>query len=83
MQRMDVDGQPIELKGSVYVKYSTGGVMTFTQMRKTGMGLDALWKPGDAIVESYDGDFQGLYVQMELSDGVFRQFGVLPLDLFE
>jgi len=80
---MDVDGQPIEIKGSVYIKYSTGGVMTFSQMRKTGMGLDALWKPGDAIVEMYDGDFEGVYVQMELSDGDFRQFGVLPLDLFD
>ena len=82
MHRMDVDGQPIEIKGAVYIKYSTGGAMTFKQMRKTGLGLDALWKPGDAIIETYDGDFQGVYVSMDLSDGDFRQFGVLPLDLF-
>jgi len=74
---------PIQLDGSIYIKYSTGGVMTFEQMRKSGMGFDALWKPGDALLELYDGDFRGVYFQVELKDGVFRQFGVLPLDLFQ
>lgn len=81
---MDVDGIPIppEDLGSVYVKYNTGGCMTFTQMRETGMGFDALWRPGDAVLETYDGDFRGIYLNVELEDGEFRQFGVLPTDLF-
>lgn len=81
---MDVDGKPIapEDLGSVYVKYNTGGCMTFTEMRRTGRGFDALWKPGDAVLEMYDGDFRGVYLNVELNDGEFRQFGVLPTDLF-
>ena len=81
---MDVDGTPIppEELGSVYVKYNTGGCMTFTDMRKTGMGFDALWRPGDAALEPYDGDFRGVYFNVELQDGEFRQFGVFPTDLF-
>ncbi len=81
---MDVDGKPIppEELGSVYVKYNTGGCMTFTEMRRTGMGFDALWRPGDAVLEMYDGDFRGVYLNVELNDGEFRQFGVLPTDLF-
>ena len=81
---MDVDGVPIPVEelGSVYVKYSTGGAMTFSEMRKSGRGFDALWRPGDALLETYDGDFRGVYLNVELSDGVFRQFGVLPTDLF-
>eukprot|EP00984_Skeletonema_dohrnii_P016056 scaffold7048_cov117-Skeletonema_dohrnii-CCMP3373.AAC.2 len=81
---MDVDGVPIPVEelGSVYVKYSTGGAMTFREMRKSGRGFDALWRPGDALLEMYDGDFRGVYFSVELGDGVFRQFGVLPTDLF-
>ena len=81
---MDVDGVPIppEELGSVYVKFSTGGAMTFTEMRRTGIGFDALWRPGDALLEGYDGDFRGVYMNVELRDGEFRQFGVLPTDLF-
>ena len=81
---MDVDGVPIppEDLGSVYVKFSTGGAMTFTQMRKSKQGFDALWRPGDALLEPYDGSFRGVYLNVELSDGEFRQFGVLPTDLF-
>ena len=81
---MDIDGVPIppEELGSVYVKYNTGGCMTFSEMRRTGMGFDALWRPGDAVLEMYDGDFRGVYFNVELNDGVFRQFGVLPTDLF-
>lgn len=81
---MDVDGVPIapEELGSVYVKFSTGGAMTFSEMRKSGLGFDSLWRPGDALLEPYDGDFRGVYLNVELSDGVFRQFGVLPTDLF-
>jgi|EP00979_Chaetoceros_neogracilis_P002499 hypothetical protein len=81
---MDVDGKPIapEDLGSVYVKYNTSGCMTFTQMRKSGLGFDALWKPGDCVLETYDGDFRGIYFNVELNDGEFRQFGILPTDLF-
>ena len=81
---MDVDGVPIppEELGSVYVKFSTGGAMTFKQMRESKMGFDALWRPGDALLEPYDGDFRGVYLNVELEDGEFRQFGVLPTDLF-
>lgn len=81
---MDVDGVPIppEELGSVYVKYSTGGAMKFSEMRRSGRGFDALWRPGDALLETYDGDFRGVYLNVELGDGVFRQFGVLPTDLF-
>ena len=81
---MDVDGVPInpEELGSVYIKYNTGGAMTFSEMRRSGMGLEALWRPGDAVVETYDGDFRGIYFNVELEDGVFRQYGILPTDLF-
>jgi hypothetical protein len=81
---MDVDGTPIppEELGSIYIKYNTGGCMTFTDMRKTGMGFDALWRPGDCVLEMYDGDFRGVYFSVELKDSIFRQFGVLPTDLF-
>lgn len=81
---MDVDGVPIPVEdlGSVYVKYSTGGAMTFGEIRRSGQGFDALWRPGDALLEGYDGDFRGVYLNIMLSDGVFRQFGVLPTDLW-
>lgn len=81
---MDVDGVPIPIEdlGSVYIKYSTGGAMTFSEIRRSGRGFDALWRPGDALLEMYDGDFRGIYLNVELGDGVFRQFGVLPTDLF-
>jgi hypothetical protein len=81
---MDVNGVPIppEDLGVVYVKYSTGGATTFADVRKSKRGFDALWKPGDAMLESYDGDFRGVYLNVELGDGEFRQFGVLPTDLF-
>jgi len=81
---MDVDGVPIspEELGSVYVKYNTGGSMTFKELRERGIGFDSLWKPGDAVIEKYDGDFRGVYVNVELDDGVFRNFGVFPTDLW-
>mmetsp|Transcript_27 Transcript_27/g.56 ORF Transcript_27/g.56 Transcript_27/m.56 type:complete len:252 (+) Transcript_27:268-1023(+) len=81
---MDVDGVPIPVEdlGSVYVKYSTGGATTFSEIKRSGRGFDALWRPGDAVLEGYDGDFRGVYLNIMLSDGVFRQFGVLPTDLW-
>ena len=79
---MDVDGVPVDLEGSgVYIKYNTGGVYTFADIRKSGVGFDALWKPGDALLEMYDGNYEGVYFQVELQDGEFRQF-LVPLDLF-
>jgi hypothetical protein len=37
---------------------------------------------GDAMLEEYEGEYRGVYFQVELPDGVFRQF-LLPLDTFE
>jgi len=69
---MDVDGVPVPVEelGAVYVKYSSGRART------------SRWRPGDAVLETYDGDFRGVYLNVQLSDGDFRQFGVLPTDLF-
>mmetsp|Transcript_14204 Transcript_14204/g.39133 ORF Transcript_14204/g.39133 Transcript_14204/m.39133 type:complete len:235 (-) Transcript_14204:170-874(-) len=78
---MDKDGVPLELDGGVYIKYNSGGVYTFADIRKSGMGFDALWKPGDALLEPYDGTYRGVYFQVELADGEFRQY-MVPLDLF-
>lgn len=78
---MDKDGVPIEIDGSVYIKYNTGGSATFADIRRSGVGFDALWKPGDALIEPYDGTYRGVYFQVELSDGEFRQY-LVPLDTF-
>ena len=78
---MDKDGVPLELSGGVYIKYNSGGVYTFADIRKSGMGFDALWKPGDALLEPYDGTYRGVYFQVELEDGEFRQY-LVPLDTF-
>ncbi|KAL3919552.1 MAG: hypothetical protein SGILL_003698 [Bacillariaceae sp.] len=79
---MDKDGVPLEIQGGVYIKYNSGGVYTFADIRKSGMGFDALWKPGDAMCEEYDGNYRGVYFQVELQDKEFRQF-LVPLALFE
>ena len=80
---MDRDGVPLELDDTgVYIKYNSGGVYTFADIRKSGLGFDALWKPGDALLEPYDGTYRGVYFQVELADQVFRQF-LVPLDLFD
>ena len=79
---MDKDGVPLELTGGVYIKYNSGGVYTFADIRKSGLGFDALWKPGDALLEPYDGTYRGVYFQVELMDQVFRQF-LVPLDVFD
>jgi hypothetical protein len=47
---MDVDGVPIEMTQGVYIKYNSGGVYTFADIRKSQMGFDALWKPGMFVV---------------------------------
>ncbi len=78
---MDKDGIPIEIEGGVYIKYNTGGSATFADIRRSGVGFDALWKPGDALIEPYDGTYRGVYFQVELSDGEFRQY-LVPLDTF-
>jgi Domain of unknown function (DUF1824) len=79
---MDKDGVPLELNGGVYIKYNSGGVYSFADIRKSQMGFDALWKPGDAMLEEYDGNYRGVYFQVELTDGEFRQY-LVPLDVFE
>jgi len=79
---MDVDGVAIDLDGSaVYIKYNSGGSYTFSDIRKSKLGFDALWKPGDALVEMYDGEYRGVYFQVELRDEQFRQY-IVPLELF-
>jgi hypothetical protein len=78
---MDVQGVPIDLPGAVYIKYNTGGCYTFTQIRQSKIGFESLWKPGDAYIEGYDGQYRGVYFQVELSDQNFRQY-MLPIDLF-
>jgi hypothetical protein len=78
---MDKDGIPLELEGAVYIKYNTGGSLTFSDIRNSGIGLDAIWRPGDALLELYDGKYRGVYFQVELFDSVFRQF-LVPLDVF-
>lgn len=80
---MDRDGVPVDIDGPVFIKYNSGGVYTFSDIRKSGLGFDALWKPGDALLEPYENGskYQGVYFQVELSDGEFRQY-LLPLDLF-
>jgi len=75
----DKDGVPLEFNGGVYIKYNSGGVYTFADIRKSQMGFDALWKPGDAMLEEYDGTVRGIYFQVELEDGDFRQY-LLPLE---
>lgn len=77
----DKDGVQLELEGAVYVKYNSGGVYSFEDIRKSGLGFDALWKPGDAMLEPYDGTYRGVYFQVELADGEFRQY-LVPLDTF-
>jgi hypothetical protein len=77
---MDKDGIPLDLSGGVYIKYNSGGVYTFEDIRKSGMGFDALWKPGDAMLETYDGIYRGVYFQVELQDDKFRQY-LVPLDV--
>jgi Domain of unknown function (DUF1824) len=78
---MDVDGVPLEINGGVYIKYNSGGVYTFEDIRKSGAGFEALWKPGDAMLEPYEGTYRGVYFQVELADGEFRQY-LVPLDTF-
>ena len=80
---MDEDGVPVEMEGAVYIKYNSGGSYTFTDIRKSGLGFEALWAPGDALIEPYtDGSVRGVYFQVELSDNMFRQY-LLPLDIFD
>lgn len=35
---MDKDGIPLDINGAVYIKYNTGGVYTFSDIRKSGLG---------------------------------------------
>jgi hypothetical protein len=79
---MDKDGVPLQIDGGAYIKYKSGGSLTFSAIRNSGVGFDALWKPGDAMLESYDGTYRGVYFQVDLSDGEFRQY-MLPLDTWD
>lgn len=67
---MDRDGVPIDMStfGSVYIKYNSQSTAS-----------DA---PGTAVLSGYAGDFRGVYYNPQLPDGEFRQYAVLPADLF-
>ena len=67
---MDKDGVALDMStfGSVYVKYNS-----------KGSNSDP---PGTASLAGYKGDFRGVYFNVDLPDGEFRQYAVLPLDLF-
>ena len=67
---MDKDGVPLDMSdfGSVYIKYSS-----------LPLGQDP---GGCAMLSGYTGEFRGVYFNPSLADGQFRQFAVLPLDLF-
>mmetsp|Transcript_14077 Transcript_14077/g.19553 ORF Transcript_14077/g.19553 Transcript_14077/m.19553 type:complete len:219 (+) Transcript_14077:53-709(+) len=38
---------------------------------------------GDAYLSGYDGNYRGAYFTPQLSDGEFRQYGVLPIGLWK
>ena len=67
---MDKDGVPLDMSdfGGVYIKYSS-----------LPLGQDP---GGCAMLSGYTGEFRGVYFNPSLADGQFRQFAVLPLDLF-
>ena len=69
---MDDGGVPRDMStfGPVYIKY----------LSRPNNGRDP---PGTAMLSGYTGDFRGVYFSPSLTDGVFRQFAVLPLDLFQ
>ena len=68
---MDKDGVPIDMSefGAVYIKYNS---------HSSASGDPA----GTAVLSGYQGDFRGVYFNPDLEDGGFRQYAVLPLDLF-
>ena len=67
---MDKDGEPLDMStfGSVYIKYNS-------QPTERDAG-------GTATLSGYGGDFRGVYLNIDLRDGEFRQYAVLPLDLY-
>lgn len=67
---MDKDGEPLDMStfGGVYIKYNS---------RATAKDSG-----GTAVLSGYAGDFRGVYLNVDLNDGLFRQYAVLPLDLF-
>jgi len=67
---MDRDGVPMNMStfGSVYIKYNSQAT-----------SQDA---PGSAMLSGYAGDFRGVYFNPDLMDGEFRQYAVLPLNVF-
>lgn len=80
---LDVNGDPVDVGSwsGAYAKYSSGGATTFEELRRMGLGFGGLWRPGDAVLEDYGGDYRGVYLSVETEVG-WGQFGVLPLDLW-
>ena len=67
---MDKDGVPLDMStfGHVYIKYNS------LPTERDGAGT--------ANLAGYGGDFRGVYLNVDLQDGQFRQYAVLPLNLF-
>lgn len=68
---MDKDGVPLDMRdfGAVYIKYNS-------------CPSNSVDPPGSALLSGYTGDFRGVYFSPVLPDGLFRQYAVLPLNLF-
>ena len=63
----------------MYIKYNSG-TRTFAEVRDNG---GVAWKPGDAFLNAYDGDYRGVGIVPHLpSAEVANQYAYLPLDLF-
>jgi len=72
LKGMDDNGVPIQMDGGVYLKYNTA------LLKRKGL---ALWNPGDVLASSYDGNYRGVYFQVELNDKTFRQY-LVPSNIF-
>jgi hypothetical protein len=68
---MDKDGKQLDMTnfGCVFIKYSSAG--------------GQISECGDAMLNGYQGSYRGVYFNPVLADGEFRQYAVLPLQLFE
>eukprot|EP00613_Pedinella_sp_CCMP2098_P071530 CAMPEP_0171907482 /NCGR_PEP_ID=MMETSP0993-20121228/6992_1 /TAXON_ID=483369 /ORGANISM="non described non described, Strain CCMP2098" /LENGTH=344 /DNA_ID=CAMNT_0012539719 /DNA_START=52 /DNA_END=1086 /DNA_ORIENTATION=- len=91
---MDFEGTAIQVEGPVYIKYNSG-TRTFEEVRNNN-GI--AWRPGDAFLNKYDGDYRGVGFVAHLpagngegdenseedddDGGSLKQYAYLPLDLF-
>lgn len=68
---MDSGGAALDMRsfGAVYIKYNS------QPTERDGAGT--------AVLSGYGGDFRGVYFNVDLADGQFRQYAVLPPGLFD